>query len=261
MTEGQLRGVAVLVTRPATQAGELVQAIEAAGGSTVLFPVIRIEACNAEVIREEMQRLPDPDIVIFISRNAVEYGLAYHARGSARIAAIGPATRNAIERAGYVVDIAAVEGFDSEQLLATKELHDVAGKTIRIVRGSAGRDLLADELAARGARVDYLPVYERSPATHSAAEIAQLLDTWQAGGVRIVTMMSVESFDNLWSILPVEGRQLLQCTPLVTPSRRVIQAVNDKIPGSSATLAAGPQAADMLRALVAATAPGTRHET
>ncbi|HEX7719845.1 MAG TPA: uroporphyrinogen-III synthase, partial [Woeseiaceae bacterium] len=68
MTEGLLRGVAVLVTRPATQAAELVQAIEAAGGSTVLFPVIRIEARKAEIIREEMQRLPDPDIVIFISR-------------------------------------------------------------------------------------------------------------------------------------------------------------------------------------------------
>ncbi len=260
MTERPLRGVAVLVTRPETQAAELVQAIEAAGGSAILFPVIRIEARQAEAIREEIQRLPDPDIVIFISRNAVEHGLACHAPGSARIAAIGPSTRNAIEQAGYTVDIAALDGFDSEHLLATTEMNEVAGKTIRIVRGSAGRDLLADELALRGARVDYLSVYKRLRARHTTAEVARLRDTWQAGGVHMVTLMSVESFNNLWSILPVEGRQLLQYTPLVTPSRRVIQAVNDKIPGSPATLAAGPQAADMLRALIAATAPGTRHE-
>ncbi|MEX0975753.1 MAG: uroporphyrinogen-III synthase [Woeseia sp.] len=260
MTERPLRGVAVLVTRPATQAAELVQAIEAAGGSAILFPVIRIEVRPAEAIRDEMQRLPNPDIVIFISRNAVQHGLAYHAPGAARIAAIGPSTRNAIEQAGYAVDIAAVDGFDSEQLLATAELQEVAGKSVRIVRGSAGRDLLATELALRGARVDYLSVYERLAVTHSAAEMLHLRDLWQAGGIHRVTIMSVESFNNLWSILPVEGRQLLQCTPLVTPSRRVIQAVNDKIPGSPATLAAGPQAADMLRALIAATAPGTRHE-
>lgn len=260
MTERPLRDNAVLVTRPATQAAELVHAIEEAGGSTILFPVIRIEARKAEAIREEIERLPNPDIVIFISRNAVEHGLACHARGSARIAAIGPATKNAIEQAGYTVDITAVDGFDSEHLLATADLNEVAGKTIRIVRGSAGRDLLADELALRGARVDYLSVYQRLAATHSADELARLRDTWQAGGVHIVTIMSVESFNNLWSILPVEGRQLLQYTPLVTPSRRVIQAVNDKIPGSPAFLAAGPQAADMLRALIAATAPGTRHE-
>ncbi len=260
MTERPLHGVTVLVTRPETQAAELMQAIEAAGGSTILFPVICIEARKAEAIREEMQRLPSPDVVIFISRNAVEHGLAFHPPGTARIAAIGPATRSAIEQAGYVVDIAARDGFDSEHLLATPDLHEVAGKAVRIVRGSAGRDLLADELALRGARVDYLSVYQRLPATHSAAEVLRLQDTWQAGGVHIVTVMSVESFDNLWSILPVEGRQLLQCTPLVTPSRRVIQAVYDKIPGSPATLAAGPQAAELLRALIAATAPGTRHE-
>jgi uroporphyrinogen-III synthase len=260
MTERSLQGVAVLVTRPERRAAELTSAIEAAGGSAIAFPVIRIEVLDPAEVAREARRLPVPDIVIFVSRNAVDHGLAYHAPGLARIAAIGPATRAAIERAGHTVDIAAVDGFDSERLLAAAELQDVAGKNVRIVHGGAGRDHLARELRLRGALVDYLPVYRRMPATYSGAAIKRLQNRWQAGGVQAVTAMSVESFDNLWSILPVEAHHLLQCTPLVTPSRRVIQAMEEKIPGSPAFLAAGPQAADMLQALIAATSPGTRHD-
>lgn len=260
MKERPLEGSAILVTRPEHQAGGLVAAIEAAGGEALVFPVLRIEARDARDIEADARSLPPADIVVFTSRNAVEHGFALHAGTASRMAAIGPATARAIEAAGGKVDIGSGSGFDSEHLLQSPALQNVAGRNVRIVRGDAGRELLADTLRQRGARVDYLSVYHRVRPVVPRSELQQLQTRWQRGDIRAIIIMSVESFDNLTGLLPVNLRDLLRSTPLVTPSKRVIQTIADKIPGSPAFLATGPQAADMLRALIDAIAPGIRHE-
>jgi len=159
MTEKPLEGVGVLVTRPRTQAAELVSAIEQQGGEAFCFPVIDIVALDENELQASEAALPPPDVTIFISRNAVEYGLRYS--GGGRIAVIGPATAKAVRAAGRIVDIEPAAGYDSEHLLAEPELSDIAGKQVRIIRGSKGRELLSEELTARGATVNYLSVYER----------------------------------------------------------------------------------------------------
>jgi uroporphyrinogen-III synthase len=233
------------------QAGELITAIEAAGGTAVAFPAIEVQGRNAAVVREEDASLPPADIVIFTSPNAVDFGLHAVAEDGVRIAAIGPSTQAALERAGRSVDIRSESGFDSEHLLAHPELRSVRGKRVRIVRGDTGRRLLAEALRERGATVDYLSVYRRLPARPSPAALADIERTWRSGGIDCVTVMSVETLEHLLSILPDFCRDALNATILVTPSRRVIQTAAEKIPAAQTTLAPGPQAADMLRALIA----------
>lgn len=254
--ERPLAGSAVLVTRPEHQAGELVAAIESAGGEAVVLPVLRIEGRDRRGIESDLRSLPAADIVVFTSRNAVEHGFALHAGRASRIAAIGPATARAIEAAGGKVDIRPRSGFDSEHLLQSLESQAVAGRNVRIVRGESGRELLADALRQRGARVDYLSVYRRLRAAPSHSELQGVRTRWQRGDIRAVVIMSVESLASLNALLPADLRDLLRRTPLVTPSRRVIQTIAEQIPGSPAFLATGPQAADMLRALIHAIAPG-----
>ena len=89
--------------------------------------------------------LPDPDITVFVSRNAVEFGIAY---AGGELAAIGPATAAAIRDAGSAVSICPASGFDSEHLLREPAFSDMAGKTVRIIRGNPGREKLATELRA-----------------------------------------------------------------------------------------------------------------
>lgn len=260
MTGRSLAGSAILVTRPEHQVGELVAAIEAAGGEALVFSVLRIEGRDRRETQADARSLPAADIVVFTSRNAVEHGFALHAGSASRIAAIGPATARAIEAAGGKVDIVPASSFDSERLLQSPELQNVAGRNVRIVRGDAGRELLADTLRQRGARVDYLSVYRRLQAEPSRSELQQVGARWRRGDIRAVIIMSVESFDYLHALLPADLSDLLRSTPLVTPSRRVIQTIAEKVPGSPAFLATGPEAADMLRALIHAIAPGIRHE-
>lgn len=249
MPEAALEGVGVLVTRPRTQAVDLVAAIEAAGGAAFCFPVLEIVPLDENIVAANAASLDKPDIAIFVSRNAVEYGLRYS--DGARIAAIGPATAAAVSSAGRIVDIQPAAGFDSEHLLAESVFTDVAGKRIRIIRGNAGRQLLAEELAARGASVAYLSVYERRLPNASPQLLAGLEARWRQGEINVVTVMSVQSFRNLVALLPAWCEAQLELTPLVTPAGRVLKEILDRYPASRPILASGPQAREMVEAIIA----------
>ena len=252
MADAPLAGIGVLVTRPAGQAGELVAAIEAAGGRSIGFPVIEIAPRSPQEIEADLAGLADPDIVIFISRNAVEHGLAWS--GDGVIAAVGPATAAAIEASARVVDIRPSGGFDSESLLEEPALRDVRGKTIRIIRGNGGRELLATTLRERGASVDYLEVYQRRTPDYAEQEIANIERQIESGEIGSIVVMSVESLDNLLTLLPETCRPALAKTRLVTPASRVLKQLKDRLPGCPATLADGPGADEIVRA-IAAVAP------
>jgi len=249
MADRPLQGVGVLVTRPRTQAFELVEAIESQGGNAYCFPVIDIAALDELDVRGRADKLEAPDIVIFVSRNAVEYGIKYTDGG--KIAAIGPATAQAITAAGRVVDIRSLDGYDSEHLLTESSLQDVSGKRVRIIRGSQGRELLADTLQARGATVEYLSVYERRLPAIGAETLADLESRWRQGLINVITIMSVQSLENLARLLPAWCAAQLESTPLVTPAGRVLKEALDRYPASRPILASGPGATDMVQAIIA----------
>ena len=249
MTDRALEGIGVLVTRPRTQADELVRAIEAQGGVARCFPVLDIAPFDALDIGNSVARLGKPDIVIFVSRNAVEHGIEFTHGGE--IAVIGPATAAAVNEAGRAVDIQPAGGHDREHLLAEEQLRDVAGKRVRIVRGKGGRELLAETLKKRGAKVEYLSVYERRLPNVGAAALAGIERHWRSGDIDVVTVMSVQSLRNLVTLLPDWCRAQLESTPLVTPAGRVLKEALKRYPASRTILASGPQASEMVEAIIA----------
>lgn len=249
MSANALRGVGVLVTRPRPQASELVSAIETAGGSAICFPVIEIAPLDENIVTANAARLAKPDIVIFVSRNAVEYGLQFTEGG--KVAVIGPATASAMSSAGRIVDIQPATGFDSEHLLAEPALQQVTGKNIRIIRADGGRELLAEELMARGAIVDYLAVYERRLPEVTANTLAAIESRWRQGEIRVITVMSVQSLVNLVALLPAWCERQIESTPLVTPAGRVLKETLDRYPASRAILASSPRASDIVEAIIA----------
>jgi uroporphyrinogen-III synthase len=249
----ELGGRGVLITRPETQAGELAAAVEAHGGRPILLPVLEIEPRHPDAVAADANRLEAPDICIFVSANAVRHGLQYAA--DSVICAIGPTTAAAIEESGHPNVISAAAGFDSEHLLAELESRDVSGQTIRIVRGEGGREVLADTLRARGARVDYLEVYARRIPDYSAKQIDELRSRLSDGDIHIVTVMSVESLQNLLKLLDPAALKTIGRLPLVTPSARVIKEAHNRLTEVQPVLAHGPQAGDMIRAMIACCKP------
>ncbi len=254
MADKPLRGVGVLVTRPQRQADDLVQAIEAPGGVAIRFPVIEARPLAQADVSATAGTLQTPDIAIFVSVNAVRFGLQH--AGDAAIGVVGPTTAREVAQGGREVSIRSPDGFTSEQLLETAELQDVAGKIVRIIRGKGGRGLLASTLRERGATVEYLEVYRRVVPEYEPSDVAALCDRWRDGDIDVVTIMSVETLRNLVLVLPADGVEYLGKTRLVTPASRVIKAASDRFPGIPTTLADGPQAGDMVEAIVASMQPG-----
>lgn len=250
MSDLSLKGLGVLVTRPADQSVELIEAIESRGGHTLSIPVLEIVARPAADVERDQRELAAADLVIFVSANAVRYGLNAIETDKAQVAAIGPATAAAISRQGGRVNILPTGGSNSEHLLAMDELRDLSGKTVTIVRGQSGRELLADTLRHRGAHVQYLGVYERTARRFSDAELKALETRWQADEIGAIIIMSVASLDALLAALPADCIDRLPHTPLVAPGERVIQTALQRLPGAICVQAPGPGALELVEALM-----------
>jgi len=213
----------VLVTRPAGQAAGLCRLIEQAGGRAIAFPTIEIlPPADPGPPRSLLSQAWD--LLIFVSRNAVDHALTLLPGGrlpeGSRLAAVGAATADALAAAGRAPDLVPHARFDSESLLGLPQLQDLSGERVLIVRGAGGRPLLGDTLTARGAEVAYAEVYRR---VLPKADAADLVARWSTD-VKLVTATSGEVLDNLIALVGAEGRGPLLATPLVVVSERTAEA-------------------------------------
>jgi uroporphyrinogen-III synthase len=219
-----LRGRHVLVTRPAGQAAHLAEALAAHGAQPVLLPVLAIgEVEDPAPLLDAAIHLDDYDWAVFVSPNAVEKGLAVilaHRAWPAglRAATVGRSSEQALAAFGVGNVVAPRERFDSEALLELPELQDVAGKRVLVFRGDGGRELLAETLRERGARVDYLTCYRRSRPDVDTAPLMRLL---QGGRLDAATVTSSEGLRNLFDMVGKLGQTWLRKTPLFVPHQRI----------------------------------------
>jgi uncharacterized protein HemX/uroporphyrinogen-III synthase len=213
--------------------------VSAAGGRPLLFPALEIE----RLPERPLPRLEEFDLAVFVSPTAAECAFERIQRAGVPVAAVGSGTRRVLEALGAREVLAPESGADSEALLALPQLHEVAGKRILIVRGEGGRELLADTLAARGARTEYLECYRRM-LPH--ADMAPLIAAWERGEIDAVTVSSSASLDNLITLL---GVPRLAATPIFVNHARVAERAREV--GIPEPIVAGPGDEETADALVA----------
>ena len=217
MTKASLHGLKVLVTRPESQARTLCEGIASAGGEAIAFPVIEILPVEKE--QWSGVDLTDYNILIFVSRNAVKYFTAEWQQSipaELKIMAVGAGTAQSMSKQGLRVDAFPESGASSETLLTLAELKHISGFKVLIVRGKGGRELLADSLMARGAKVDYLEVYQRKLPSLPEQSIMVALEA----DCMVVT--SIAGLDNLCKLLAPNGDRLI-AKPLLVISERIRQ--------------------------------------
>ncbi|MEJ2653540.1 MAG: uroporphyrinogen-III synthase [Gammaproteobacteria bacterium] len=224
-----LKGLRIIVTRPAHQAGHLCELIRAAGAVPLALPVLAVEDPeDLEPALAVVRRLHEFDIAIFVSANAVEKGmtLVHHHGGlpaGLRLAAVGQGTATSLLSHGVRIDIQASPPYNSEALLAAAELQTIAGRRIVIFRGVGGRELLADTLRRRGARVSYAEVYRRVKPDVRLADFVP-----QTGKIDIVMVTSQDGLRNLVDMADVaQLREWLLNVQLVTISPRVARLAKE----------------------------------
>ena len=215
-----LAGLGVVVTRPASAAGPIATALEHQGARVWRFPSLAIEAVEPSAeLAARLQRLPQFDLAVFVSANAVERGLAVARRFSPwpaklEAAAVGEATAQALRAAGIASVIAPPERHDSEGLLELARLQAVHGQHVIVFRGEGGREQIRETLQARGASVEYAECYRRVRPQVDAAPLRAAL---AKGEIHAVSVLSGETLENFVALVGRESAARLASVALVVP--------------------------------------------
>ncbi|MFT4561053.1 MAG: uroporphyrinogen-III synthase [Gammaproteobacteria bacterium] len=224
-----LQGLSVLITRPAAHAVSLCERVEFAGGIAIHAPMLEIRSVSNPSNTSKIDQLERYEKIIFISRNAVNYGLAELAinqRGltSQQLFAVGPGTAKSLQESGFGPVSIPVDEFSSAGLLRLGALQksELVGAKILIFRGLGGRELLSETLQLRGAEVDYCEVYERAEPQFSLTET---LVSAQASTPTIAVVTSLDSLNNLAKKIRAEALIELFDMPLVVVGARIARGV------------------------------------
>lgn len=192
----------IVITRPKHQADTLRKKLEIAGAHTILFPLLEInQVKNQALVEQQLSKLGNYDLAIFISPNAVRYTLKKVSTStfdSLKVAAIGKKTASLLKQHGIQVDYTPKEVSNSETLLAMSQIKTFStGKNIVILRGNTGRELLKNTLVKQGANVDYITVYTR----HCPQKDLKLLTKhFNHNELDIILISSGNSLANLFSL-------------------------------------------------------------
>lgn len=153
----------ILVTRPAAQAAELVDLLDERGIEGVSVPTVAIDAdASAPDLDAMLAGLAGADWLVLTSANGAE---ALAARlgvsggrlpDTTRIAAVGPATADALSHAGIRVDHVPAEFLT---VAIAEGLGDVDGRRVVLARADAATPDLREALLGRGARVEEVVAY------------------------------------------------------------------------------------------------------
>jgi uroporphyrinogen III methyltransferase/synthase len=217
-----LFGQRIVITRDRTQASQLADKLYALGADVIELPVIEIRPpLDPEPLNQALAHLGEYDWLIFTSANGVKYFLerldasAYDLRQlRARIAAIGPATRAAIEALHLKVDRMPKE-YVAEGVLEAFAGEDLNGKRILLPRAAIARDTIPVELAKRGATIDVVETYRTvvpESATGRAAAVFAGKPDW-------ITFTSSSTVKNLLAVAgheKIAGVRIASIGPVTT---------------------------------------------
>ena len=215
----------VLITRPGPQATDLADAVSRMGMVPLQARVFQFMPGFPGLDFNLAWKRGDRQLAIFSSTRAVEFGLRHLPAGfleDTEIAAIGPATADALEAAGYTVSIIPENGYNSEALLGHPALCENAGTAI-IFAAPGGRQALFEGLQELGWHVSFAHVYRAVPLEagedieRAIAESSSLLSVWT----------SANALKQLFSSLGETARDKVSQGDFLVTSERLAEIAGD----------------------------------
>jgi uroporphyrinogen III methyltransferase / synthase len=208
-----LAGRVVVVTRPRAQAQAFTDLLEAAGAHVLLVPTIAIEPpASWEPLDRALERLDQYRWAVFTSVNGVEMtrrrleekGRGVEALRGLRLAAIGPATAEALHAMGLETEVVPDE-YVAEGLAERLRALMRPGDRVLLARAAEARDVLVTQLQAAGARVDEVPAYRTRPASEDVGELRAALRESRVDVVTFTSSSTVRHFVELFPDVDVPG--------------------------------------------------------
>ena len=241
---GPLAGRRVLNTRPPGQGDDLDALVRAAGGNCLRVPAIRIgPPASWQPLDDAIRQADTFDWIVFASGNGVRgfvdrlrrAGLDGRALGTARLAAIGPATRHELELAGFACDLTPPL-FRSEGITSAL-IHSRSPTRFLLVRANRGRDVMRRELEARGHMVREVTAYSSEPVDPLDAATVEAIDQMPVDWITVTSSLIAESVIRLFgprirqwrvaSLSPITSATLRQHG--IEPTVEAAAAVTDSL--------------------------------
>jgi uroporphyrinogen-III synthase len=218
--EDPLKGIRVLVGRARHQAGALSAGLRKFGADVLEIPFIEIRKPRSfKPLDSALRNLSTYDWLILTSVNGVDAMwdriqklrldvASRRGRDAAlRIAAIGPATKKAIEQRGLHVDVIPKE-YVAESVVRSLR-GKVKGKRVLLVRAKVARDVIPQELRKAGAHVDVVEAYETVVPQSSRTRLQTAMkNPWRRP--HVVTFTSSSTVRNFAELLGRKRGRALQ---------------------------------------------------
>ncbi|HJZ95220.1 MAG TPA: uroporphyrinogen-III C-methyltransferase [Candidatus Solibacter sp.] len=213
-----LAGRRIVITRAREQADSLALKLSTLGAAVIELPTIEIQPpADPGPLDRAIAELPSYDWLIFTSANGVRafIGRLPDLRAlRAKICAIGPATRAAIEALHLQIDLMGEE-YLAESLVAAFATHPLEGKRVLLPRAAVARDVVPVELAKRGARVDVVEAYRTVAPADLTARIAYAF-TRKPDSITFTSSSTVKNFVAAAGVDILRGVQVATIGPVTT---------------------------------------------
>jgi len=172
----------ILVGRARHQASSLSAGLRSLGATVIEIPFIEIRRPQSfQPLDAALKSLKTYDWLILTSANGVEalwqrvrkLGIPRKHLKHLQLAAIGPATKQALVKRGFKVNMVPEEYVAESVVKSLRE--KVIGKRVLLVRAKVARDIIPEELRTAGAQVDVVEAYETVVPEKSRARLRMLM--------------------------------------------------------------------------------------
>lgn len=191
-------------------------------------PTLKVDEVHDLAVKRAFEQLDTFTDIIFVSRNAVEFGLPMIGQYGgmppiARVMAVGAETAKQLYRHGIDAHFPD-HGQGAEALLKVDTMKDLRGSRVLIVRGELGLDWPAEEMRNRGAEVIEAKCYRQSLPSASSKQLREILDHRRP--IDGVFVHSQQSLIHLIELAGSEVDHLLAAT-LVAGSKKIAQRAKE----------------------------------
>ncbi|MCZ7583029.1 MAG: uroporphyrinogen-III C-methyltransferase [Deltaproteobacteria bacterium] len=219
-----LFGRSVVLTRPRERGGLLKDALASRGAHVIEFPTIRIVPPeDGAPLRDAAARVDEFYGLIVTSASAVEpffeallaTGRDARALAGLLVAAVGPATAEALRARGIVPDLLPEKAHAESLAQALASRGGLAGKRFLFPQGDLAGDALARALEAEGASVTGVVAYRNIPEAWNGRAVAALFEERTPDAV---VFTSPSTARNLAACLGTERYERWKSSPCVFAS-------------------------------------------
>lgn len=212
----------ILNTRAEHQASQLKELLEEQlDCQSIALPLLDIVKIPVETWKNKCHgEINKPDLLIFISTNAVHHSIQYLKQCWPKmpiIAAIGLATNEALKTYNLKAQIIPSES-NSESLIKHPALQGITNKTITLIKGEGGRQILQDYIKQQNAKLIEIDVYKRQCPVNLKSQINKI---WHQNHIEIILIFSVESMTNLLNNALPEIKSIILNTPCLVIGKRI----------------------------------------